>query len=116
MTSPKPSRTSLTPSERWRRLRRGSARRRRTPPTTSRSCPRATVAQVEQAEADLDAAFEGVTEDTPLSAATEQVSTAAFAVQVAWLRLFADAGCLTDDQQQNAVPAVSEYTAALQSA
>jgi peptidoglycan hydrolase-like protein with peptidoglycan-binding domain len=82
--------------------------------TTLPLVPEATVARVEQAETDLDAAFEGITEDTPLSTATEQVNAAAFAVQVAWLRLFADAGCLTDEQQVNAVSAVAEYTTALQ--
>jgi peptidoglycan hydrolase-like protein with peptidoglycan-binding domain len=84
--------------------------------TTEPLVPEATLARVEQAEADLDAAFEGVTEDTPLSEATEQVNAAAFALQVAWLRLFADAGCLADDQQQRAVTAVAEYTTALQTA
>ena len=33
---------------------------------------------------------------------------------MAWLRLFADAGCLTDDQQVQAEAAVSAYTFALQ--
>ena len=84
--------------------------------TTQPLVPEATVARVEQAEADLDAAFEGITEDTPLSTATEQVNAAAFALQVAWLRLFADAGCLTDEQQQDAVTAVAGYTTALQTA
>jgi peptidoglycan hydrolase-like protein with peptidoglycan-binding domain len=33
---------------------------------------------------------------------------------VAWLRLFADAGCLSDDQEAEAVAALAEYTTALQ--
>ena len=52
--------------------------------------------RAEQAETDLAAAFEGIDDDTLLSDATEQVNAAAFAVQVAWLRLFADAGCLDE--------------------
>ena len=82
--------------------------------TTEPLVPDATVARVEQAEADLAAAFEGVDQDTALSAATQQVNAAAFALQVAWLRLFADAGCLDDDRQAEAVAAVADYTAALQ--
>ena len=82
--------------------------------TTEPLVPAATVDRVEQAEADLVAAFEGVDEDTALSEATAQVNAAAFALQVAWLRLFADAGCLDDEQQAEAVAAVADYTTALQ--
>jgi peptidoglycan hydrolase-like protein with peptidoglycan-binding domain len=35
---------------------------------------------------------------------------------MSWLRLFADAGCLTDEQQQQAEAAVGEYTTNLQQA
>lgn len=80
--------------------------------TTEPLVPDATVDRVEQAEADLAAAFEGVDADTALSDATEQVNAAAFALQVAWLRLFADAGCLEDEP--DALAAVADYTAALQ--
>jgi hypothetical protein len=80
--------------------------------TTGPLVPDATVDRVERAEADLAAAFEGVDADTPLSEATEQVNAAAFALQVAWLRLFADAGCLEDEP--DALAAVADYTAALQ--
>ena len=45
-----------------------------------------------------------------------QVNSAAFALQVAWLRLFNEAGCLTDEQQQKAAIAVHDYTVALQTA
>lgn len=77
--------------------------------------PEASVDRVTEAEADLAAAFEGVSADTPLAEATEEVNAAAFAVQVAWLRLFADAGCLGEEQQAEAVTAIAEYTTALQS-
>jgi peptidoglycan hydrolase-like protein with peptidoglycan-binding domain len=82
--------------------------------TTEPLVPPATVTRVEQAESDLADAFEGIDDDTLLADATEQVNAAAFAVQVAWLRLFADAGCLDDDRQAEAVAAVADYTAALQ--
>jgi peptidoglycan hydrolase-like protein with peptidoglycan-binding domain len=35
---------------------------------------------------------------------------------MSWLRLFAEAGCLTDEQQQEAEAAVREYTTSLQQA
>jgi peptidoglycan hydrolase-like protein with peptidoglycan-binding domain len=76
--------------------------------------PEATVDRVKAAEDDLASAFAGVSPDTPLTEATETVNAAAFALQVAWLRLFADAGCLTDEQQASAVDAVAAYTTALQ--
>jgi peptidoglycan hydrolase-like protein with peptidoglycan-binding domain len=82
--------------------------------TTEPLVPEATVDRVKRAEDDLSAAFEGVTPETPLTEATQQVNAAAFALQVAWLRLFADAGCLTDEQQATAVDAIASYTTALQ--
>ena len=69
-----------------------------------------------KAESDLEAAMQGVTDQTPLTQATAQVNSAAFALQVTWLRLFNEAGCLTDEQQQKAATAVQEYTVALQTA
>jgi peptidoglycan hydrolase-like protein with peptidoglycan-binding domain len=72
-------------------------------PTTTTLVPPATVDRVEEAHEDLAAAFEGVSEATPVREATEQVNSAAFALQVASLRLLADA-----------VQAVVDYTTALQ--
>jgi peptidoglycan hydrolase-like protein with peptidoglycan-binding domain len=82
--------------------------------TTEPLVPDATVDRVKTAEDDLHSAFEGVTPDTPLTDATAQVNAAAFALQVAWLRLFVDAGCLAEGQQAPAVEAVAAYTTALQ--
>ena len=84
--------------------------------TTAPLVPAATVDRVEQAEADLAATSRGITDETPLTEATAQFNSAAFALQIAWLRLFSDAGCLTDEQQQEAFTAVAEYTTALQQA
>ncbi|HWS47535.1 MAG TPA: peptidoglycan-binding domain-containing protein [Acidimicrobiia bacterium] len=92
------------------------------PPTSSTSTttttlvPPATVDRVKQAEADLTAASQGITDQTPLARATVEYHSAAFALEVAWLRLFADAGCLTDEQQKKAEAALTEYTATLQTA
>jgi len=85
-----------------------------TPPTSTPLAPAASVDRVKQADADFDAAQAAVTEQTPLADASEQFNSAVVALEMAWLRLFADAGCLTDDQQVKAVAAVSAYTFALQ--
>jgi peptidoglycan hydrolase-like protein with peptidoglycan-binding domain len=72
------------------------------------------VARVEQAESELADARAGITGQTPLVQAAEQFNAAAVALEMAWLQLFADAGCLSEEQQAQAVSAVREYTAALQ--
>ena len=83
--------------------------------TTTTLVPPATIDRVKSAEADLAAASEGITDQTPLLRATAEYNAAAFALEVAWLRLFADAGCLTEEQQQQAETALTDYTVALQS-
>jgi murein L,D-transpeptidase YcbB/YkuD len=84
--------------------------------TTTTIVPPATLDRVKKAEADLAAAAKGVTDQTPLLRATAEYNAAAFALEVAWLRLFADAGCLTDEQQKQAEAALTEYTVGLQTA
>jgi len=84
--------------------------------TTEPVVPEEAVERVERAEDDLSAAFEGVDESTPLSEATQQVNAAAVSVEVAWMQLFAAAGCLTDERHQEVVTAVADYTRALQTA
>ena len=84
------------------------------PPTSTPLAPAASVDRVKQADADFDDAQAAVTEQTPLADASEQFNSAVVALEMAWLRLFADAGCLTDDQQVQAEAAVSAYTFALQ--
>jgi peptidoglycan hydrolase-like protein with peptidoglycan-binding domain len=93
------------------------------PPTTAASTTTtqplvssATVDRVKRAEDDFTSATQGVTDQTPLAKATVQVNSAAFALEVAWLQLLNEAGCLTADQQQKAVAAVHDYTVALQTA
>ena len=74
----------------------------------------ATVDRVKAAEDDLADAAEGISDDTSLVDASTSLNAAAFALEVAWLRLFAEAGCLTSEQQAEAVTAVADYTTALQ--
>jgi murein L,D-transpeptidase YcbB/YkuD len=76
--------------------------------------PSATVNRVKQADADFTAAQQGISDQTPLVQASQQFNAAVVALEMSWLRLFADAGCLTDDQQKQAEAAVRDYTLALQ--
>ncbi len=78
------------------------------------SAPPASLTRVEQAQSDLDSAVGGITDDTPLAQASEQLNAAAVALEMSWLRLLADVGCLTDEQQTQATAAVSDYTTMLQ--
>ena len=72
------------------------------------------VNRVKQAEAEFVAAQDGVTDETPLAQAAQQYNAAVVALEMAWLTLYADAGCLTDEQQEQAASAVGDYTATLQ--
>ncbi len=85
-------------------------------PAATPTVPTATVERVEQAESEFETAQDSVTDDTPLKFAAEQFNAAAVALELSWLRLFADAGCLTDEQALAATTAVSTYTATLQQA
>ena len=76
--------------------------------------PPASVARVQQAEAEFTAAQAGITDETPLAQAAEQFNSAAVALEMAWLALFVDADCLTDENQGQAADAVADYTRALQ--
>ena len=76
--------------------------------------PAATVKLVQDAEAQFTTAQAGITEKTPLSQASQQFNAAAVALEMSWLRLFSDAGCLTDERQKQAEKAVRDYTTALQ--
>ena len=117
--SPAPRRSWPTPRPRWRtrrRLRPARPRARLAPPstTTTTLVPPATINRVKQAEADFAKTSEGITDSTPLVQATASFNSAALALEIAWLKLLADAGCLTDEQQAQAVAKVTDYTTALQ--
>ena len=76
--------------------------------------PPASVDRVQQAQADLDAAVDGVSDQTPLEQAGQQLNAAAVALEMTWLRILSEVGCLTDEQQVQATAAVRDYTATLQ--
>ncbi len=78
--------------------------------------PTATVERVKQAESDLATAEKGITDQTPLAQASVQFNAAAVALEISWLRLFSDAGCLTDEEQAKADAAVHTFTVDLQQA
>ena len=91
-----------------------------TPTTTTTTpaplAPAATTNRVKQADAEFQAAMAGITPETPLVEAAQRFNAAVVALEMSWLALFADAGCLSDPQQEQAQAAVHDYTAALQSA
>ncbi len=76
--------------------------------------PTATVDRMTQAESEFEAAQGAITDDTSLADASEQFNSAVVALEFAWLRLFADAGCFSDEQAVQAQQAASAYTSALQ--
>ena len=76
--------------------------------------PTETVDRVKQAEAQFESAQAGIADQTPLVQASQQFNAAAVALEMSWLRLYNDAGCLTKEQQKQAEAAVSEYTRTLQ--
>jgi murein L,D-transpeptidase YcbB/YkuD len=76
--------------------------------------PAASVDRVKRAESEFTDAQAAITDETPLAEASEQFNSAAVALEMAWLKLYADADCLPDDQQQQAQAAVAAYTTALQ--
>jgi murein L,D-transpeptidase YcbB/YkuD len=82
--------------------------------TTTTIVPPATLTRVEQAESEFAKAAAGITDQTPLHQADVVFNSAAFALEISWLQLFADAGCLTTEQEKEAVTKVHDYTVALQ--
>ena len=78
--------------------------------------PEDVVNRVEQAETEFAETAESVDDTTPLTEAAVRFVSASFAVQVAWLQLFVNAGCIDDEQRAQAITAVVDYTAALQTA
>jgi peptidoglycan hydrolase-like protein with peptidoglycan-binding domain len=83
-------------------------------PSPTPLAPSATVKLVQDAESQFATTQQGITDETPLSQASQQFNSAAVALEMSWLRLFSDAGCLPDEQQKKAEAAVSDYTRALQ--
>jgi peptidoglycan hydrolase-like protein with peptidoglycan-binding domain len=84
------------------------------PPTTTTLVAQSTINHVQQAEDDLAKTSGGITDSTPLTQATVEYNAAALELEVAWLQLLNQAGCLTDQQQSDAATQLSAYTTALQ--
>lgn len=85
-----------------------------TPAAVVPVAPADAVARVKQADSDFTAVQEGITDEMLLSDAAEAFNAAAVALEMSWLRLVVDAGCLTDEQQVEAFAAAQLYTSALQ--
>lgn len=83
-------------------------------PSAATTAPPASATRVKQAETEFAAAQQGISDQTPLREAAQQFNAAAVALEMSWLALFADAGCLTDEAQKSAQKAVHDYTASLQ--
>ncbi len=73
-----------------------------------------TLDAVRSADAAFTAAIEGIDEATPVADAGVSFTSAAYALEVAWVRVFADAGCFEDGDEADAKQWVSDYVAALQ--
>jgi len=82
--------------------------------TTTTTIPPATIDRVKAAENEFREAQANVTDQTTLVSASVQLNSAAFALEVTWLQLLSQAGCLADDQHAKAVQSVVDYTVALQ--
>lgn len=78
--------------------------------------PPASIERVKQAEREFAQAQQGISDSTPLREAAVEFNAAAVALEMAWLQLFAQSGCLSSEQQEQAQAAAADYTAALQQA
>jgi peptidoglycan hydrolase-like protein with peptidoglycan-binding domain len=83
-------------------------------PSATPLAPAESVNRVKQADGDFTGAQEGINAKTPIDQASQQFNAAAVALEMSWMRLLADAGCLTDEQEKQAQAAVRDYTVALQ--
>ena len=83
-------------------------------PPASPLAPATTVNRVKAAESDFAAASDGVTDATPLVQASQEFNAAAVALELSWMQLVVDAGCLTAEEQQQAQAVVRDYTTRLQ--
>lgn len=84
------------------------------PPTSEPLVPAATVDRVKKADEEFTAAQQSITDQTTLADASQRFNSAAVALEFAWLRLFAEAGCVPDAQTAQAQEAVTAYVTALQ--
>ncbi|WP_197029912.1 peptidoglycan-binding protein [Cellulomonas sp. URHE0023] len=83
-------------------------------PTPTPTIPASTIDRVRQAETDFDSTKAGITDETPLVQASEQFNAAVVALEMSWIALFAQTGCLSDERQAQASAVIRDYTVALQ--
>jgi murein L,D-transpeptidase YcbB/YkuD len=79
-------------------------------PSVAASVPSTTVNRVKQADADFTAAQKGITDQTALKQSSEQFNAAAVALEMSWVQLLGEAGCLSEDQHK----LTRDYTLAIQ--
>jgi peptidoglycan hydrolase-like protein with peptidoglycan-binding domain len=76
--------------------------------------PADAVNRVKQADADFTSTQQGISDETPLDQASQQFNAAVVALEMAWMQLVVQAGCLDDEQRVAAQDAARAYTLALQ--
>lgn len=84
------------------------------PTTPAPLAPPASVTRVKEAEAEFASAVDGISDQMPLREAAERFNAAAVALEMSWLALFADAGCLSGATAETAQQMARDYTKALQ--
>jgi peptidoglycan hydrolase-like protein with peptidoglycan-binding domain len=82
--------------------------------TSTTVLPALTVDRVKRAESNFTKSTATITDQTPVAKAGVVFNSAAFALEATWLQLLSQAGCLSDEQQVQAVAQVRDYTTALQ--
>ncbi len=82
--------------------------------TTTTLVPAAAIERVQLAEQDLARIARGINADTPLAEAGAAYNSAALALEIAWLNVLNEAGCLSEQRQRDALAQLAAYTTALQ--
>ena len=95
------------PRRAFRSARRPDLGRR---PATTPLVPEATIERVQLAEDDLARAGAEINADTALVDAGAAYNSAALALEIAWLNLLNDAGCVSEQRQADAVAQLTAYT------
>jgi peptidoglycan hydrolase-like protein with peptidoglycan-binding domain len=85
-------------------------------PEPEPTLPPASVERVKQAEEEFAQAQQGISDATPLREAAAEFNAAVVALEMSWMALFAESGCLTGAEEEQARAAAADYTAGLQQA
>lgn len=84
--------------------------------TATPVAPADAINRVKQADTEFTDAQKGISDSTPLKEAGQAFNAAAVALEMSWLRLVSQAGCLTQEQAVTAQQTVAHYTTTLQQA